>query len=146
MLSSVYYTNTGLSVPPRRTRFLDLFVFLLLFFFWFPSVWCMHFLKCAPRTGRSPPARTWVTPSRGRITSLRRAILFIKPRGVLILSNGTTLLIHARFLIHNHHKILWAELLLTWLFLLVTGRCSACLVLLPVVSWVWFIWDHFSNL
>lgn len=88
--------------------------------------------------------QNWAQPSSSHMSNAeqrqdyltRRTILFVKPRGVLILSNGTTLLIHARFLIHNHHELLWAELLLAWLFFLVTGRCSACLVLLPVVSWV----------
>lgn len=44
------------------------------------------------------------------------AILIVKPRRVLILCNGLTLLIRVHFLIHNSHQILWAELLLSCLF------------------------------
>lgn len=84
----------------------------------------LAFLKYVPKTGCSPPAHMLAMPSRvaGLPHVCCTGILFIKPCGVLILSNGTTLLIHAHFLIHNNHQILWAELLLSYLFLLFTGH------------------------
>jgi len=45
------------------------------------------------------------------------AVLVIKPWGVLILCDGTALLIHPHPLICDNHQMLWAELVLGYLFL-----------------------------
>ena len=59
------------------------------------------------------------------------AVLVIKPWGVLILCDGTALLIHPHPLICDNHQILWAELVLGYLFLLFTGHRSVYLLHLP---------------